>query len=199
MIRFNGEEIAELAGWTKNVLKSGARKGAISAANRLVSIIQTEVIPNENPPPVDIGTFRMGFRAEPTDDGAVVINTAPHAKIIEYGARAENIKVGRKMIDALVEWIMRKGLVLTPKGLKIIHRTFKTPESRKTAETEARQLAWAIAQNMKKRGIFNRNDEKGLQITRKALKRGRAMIIKEVITEIKKAIKSENPRSLPKV
>ncbi len=69
------------------------------------------------------------------------------AGIIEDGARAENIKVGKIMIDALEAWVKRKGI---GKG-----------------EMEPRQIAWAIAISMKKRGIFNGG--KGLKILAKAV------------------------------
>lgn len=130
---------------------------ALSAATRTVSHIQNELIPQENPPPVDIGAYRAGWQATPTEKGADISNTLPYAGIIEDGARAENIKIGRLMIAALAEWVIRKRIVLAMRG-----------KSKADLMQRAESVAWGIAINMKKRGIFNRDGNQGLHIAEKA-------------------------------
>lgn len=135
-----------------------ANRAILAAAQKVVQRATTVVIPAEPRPPVDRRIYAAGFKAKPLKDGALVQNTAPHASIVEYGARAENIKIGRKMIDALAAWIIRKGIVQKGRGAK----------GKEEAEKKARQIAWAIALNMKAKGIFN--EGKGLRILEKALK-----------------------------
>ena len=116
--------------------RAAAVRGLHASAARGVQIIQTELIPNRVPQPVDRGLFRAGWRFFPDADGAWLTNVEPHASSVENGVRAENVKPGRKMIAALAEWAARKGLA--EKG------------------EEAVQAAWAIAKAMKRRGIFGK-------------------------------------------
>src|ERR1019366_772147 len=107
-------DLARAPEWVRSLegkMHKAALRGLLSAAHRTVSVIVTEIIPREERAPVDRGVYRAGWRARKLDDGALVYNNTPHAGIIEHGARAENIKVGKRMIDALTEWIVRKGLV----------------------------------------------------------------------------------------
>src|ERR1700677_3188412 len=109
----------------------------------------------------------------------------PYASVIENGAQAANVKIGRAMIDALAEWARRKGLNgHDPKG-----------RSSPDAYAQARQIAWAIARAMQGtakvegKGIFNRNGEQGLGIARKAAKRVAEFVGEEVNREIKRGLK----------
>lgn len=149
----------------KGDLRDAAEKGLLSAAARLVAHIQTVTIPQADPQPVDRGMYKAGWRYKAIKGGAEVYNTTPQAPIIEYGAKAANIKVGRKMIDALAQWVRRKGIAKD--------------------EREARQIAFAIAFTMKKKGIFNGG--KGLRILEKATERAPEFIRQEVDREIKRA------------
>lgn len=159
-------------------LRGAALAGLRSAAHRTVQYIVAEVIPGENPQPVDRGMYRAGWRARDLPDGAMVTNTVPWAPIVEYGARAENIKIGRKMIDALAEWIRRKGIGST--------RT-RTGKVKKVTKEDARAIAWAIAMSMKKRGIFNRGENKGgLRVFEKASRKIPVFIREEILREIRK-------------
>lgn len=133
-------------------------------ANRVVSIIQNELIPSANPQPVDRGMYRAGWKAALIEKGAEVTNSLPYASIIEYGARAENIKIGRKMLDALAEWAQRKGIA--------------------EDDVEAGQIAWAIARSMQKRGIFNGGT--GLRILEKAMARVPDIFREEMAKALKK-------------
>lgn len=170
------EELPAFHGWLSDAIKNGVRKGALSAAERLVEIITTEIIPDGNPPPVFMGAYRAAWHAEPTPEGADVVNTIPYAPIIEYGARGENIKISKPMLDALTEWVVRKGLVGKP------GHTGSTKSQQQAVQ--ARSIAWAIAVHMKKTGIFNREGQQGLRIGEKALVKGRSMIAGEIAREI---------------
>lgn len=177
MQSFTTDQLDKFGDWLKKGLAKGARRGLLSAAERMVSIIQTEVIPGESPPPIDRRVYAAGWRAEPTEKGADVVNTVPYASIIEKGARAENIKIGRAMIDALTSWILRKGLAGKP----------ARSQSAKTQQAvDARNIAWAIAISMKRKGIFNR-DGQGLRISEKA----RALAVKFIPEEVAREIKRE--------
>lgn len=158
-------------------LKKAARRAALSACARTVQIIVTELIPGENPQPVFDAHYKQAWRAEPHDMGADVVNTIPYASVIEYGARAENIKIGKAMIEALTEWVRRKGLV-GPRP--------RTAKARATQEDEARQVAWAIAVSMKQKGIFNRGGKKGLRIAERASKRIGKIFLEEFARERKR-------------
>lgn len=141
-----------------------ARRAILSTAHRVVQKITTVTIPAEPRPPIDRRVYAAGWGAKPTSDGAMIQNTVPHAGIIEDGARAENIKVGRAMIDALEAWVKRKGI---GKG-----------------EMTPRQVAWAVAMSMKKRGIFNGG--KGLKILAKAVKGLEVIFAEELKREIER-------------
>jgi hypothetical protein len=167
--------IADAPAWTRKLqadLHKAAMRGLLSAGQRLVGVIQTEIIPREPRVPVDRGIYKAGWRARATPKGAVVSNATPAAAIIEHGARAKNIKIGRAMVDALTEWVLRKGLVAQGKG-KI---------ERAAARVQAQGLAWAIARDMQKRGIFDKGN--GLGILAKAMKRAPQIIKEEVAREI---------------
>ncbi len=114
--------------------REAALKGLHSAAMRAVQIIQTEIIPSRVPQPVDRGLFRAGWRWKPESTGALIYNVEPHAAFVEFGVRAGNVKIGKKMILALAEWAVRKKLA--EPGKKAI------------------AAAWAIAKTMQRRGIF---------------------------------------------
>jgi hypothetical protein len=89
----------------------------------------------------------------------------PYAAIIEYGARGENIKIGRKMIEALAAWAKRHGMVGPEPG-------------------DDTRVAWGIATNLAKRGIFN--EGKGLRILEKSLKKLQPILDEEYAREIKR-------------
>jgi hypothetical protein len=176
--RFTMKELAGVEWWVNDKIRQGAKRGLLSLANRMVGIIVNDVIPNENPQPVDTRHFAMGWRAEPTEHGARVLNTLPYASIIEYGARAENIKIGRVMIDALTEWVIRKGIAGAPQRSK---------SGKLQQQVNARNIAWAIAMAMKKRGIFNRDDARGgLRVGEKGLAKVLPFAKQEVAAEINK-------------
>lgn len=167
------ESSEEFAVFIEDSLKQAARRAILGACLRVVQKISTEVIPAEPKPPIDRRVYAAGWRAKAIPNGALIQNTVPYSSVIERGAKAENIKVGKKMIDALTEWVMRKGLVGAGKGA-----------AANDARAEARKIAWAIAMSMKKRGIFDGGE--GLHILAKALKGFQEIFRKELGVEIKR-------------
>ena len=171
--------------WLHQGLREAAVKGARQAAIRLVGIIQNEIIPNTQPrAPVGVsGAYRAGWRPENTEHGADVVNTVPYAPIIEGGARAENVKISRAMIDALTEWVRIKGLA--GRSLGKAGRAGRAPTG--DVLTEARQIAWAIAMHFKQVGIFNGG--KGLRVAERATARAPALLREEVRRALAEALR----------
>jgi hypothetical protein len=140
---------------------AAARAGLLKAANRGLQVLITEIIPSRSPQPVDRGTYRAGWKVEVIDpDRVAIMNPEPHAVFIEFGVRAENVKIGRAMLEALSEWAKRKGLAHT--------------------NQEAVGVAWAIAKAMQKKGIFNRN-RPGLRILEELVTKRIDNILKEEV------------------
>lgn len=127
-------------------MRDAAYKGLVMAGARGLAVLLSEIIPKRIPQPVDRGVYRAGWKLRVGPEYVEIYNDEPVAPIIEDGARASNIKVGRALIQALASWSLRKGLASSPK--------------------EALSIAWAIATKMKERGIFNRNGQQGLGILR---------------------------------
>ncbi len=168
-------------------LRQRARRGLVSAAHRLVGVIQNEIIPSEPRVPVDRGLYRAGWRVVPEEDSVWVRNDTPHALFIEEGVRGDNVKVGRAMIDALQEWVIRKGLV----GKGAPSRNSRGQFSAAQRDQTARRVAWAIAQSMRKNGIFAAG--KGLHI----LKRARAQLPRLIDEEVRREIRRARQESKP--
>lgn len=160
-------------------MRDAAMRGLHSAALRTVQHIQIEIIPSITPEPVGRGAYKAGWHVEPLPNGYVVVNNLLQAVFIEHGVRAENVKIGRKLIDALTEWVRMKGIGATVKttkgGLKKVV---------KATQEEARGIAWAIAKNMKKVGIFNKGN--GWNVLGRANKMAPQFIREEVAREMKK-------------
>ena len=145
-------------------LRKAVVRGIHSAAIRLVGLIQTSIIPSLHPTPVDRGVWRAGWKYEQLEDGSEIYNDEPHAPFIDFGVRAENVKPGKKMIDALAAWVERKGLV--SKG------------------ESARSIAFAIANRMKKRGIFNQGA--GFRVIQQVENRADGILKQEISRELSK-------------
>lgn len=154
-------------------------RGLQSAGLRLLQHITTGVLPTikdertGHGPPIDRGVYRASWRARKVLTGVVVESTLPYASIIEWGAKAENIVIGREMIAELTDWVIRKGLVKNaPKGDKVARYQ------------EARSIAWAIAVSMKRCGIFNGGQ--GLRVLEKASEKIGEFVHEEVDRELKR-------------
>lgn len=153
-------------------MRRAAEKGLYSAGLRMVRHIQTVVIPATERdvegarPPVDRGAYRAAWLLAKLGPREVLVsNSLPYAAVIEEGARAANVKVGRAMIDALAAWVVRKGIV-----------------GRKEGPMAARSVAWAIAKKMQKDGIFNKG--RGLRVLERAMKSAPQFLREEVEREL---------------
>jgi hypothetical protein len=168
------------SGW-----REAAFRGLVAAGHRTVEHIVADVIPSfGDRMPVDRGAYRAGWRVQPVkaEWKVVVVNTAPHAAFIEHGVRAANVKIGRKMIEALAEWVRRKGI-----GGRTVVSSSGRERRVRASNAEATAMAWAIAKSMQKVGIFNRGGEQGLGVLRKAERRVPEFIKEEVERELSKA------------
>jgi hypothetical protein len=163
------EQAPAWVGRLEGELKRAALRGLYSAAQRMVGVVG-ETIANESRVPVDRGIYKAGWRARALPDGATYSNATPHGVLIEDGVRADHVKPGRQMIDALAAWVVRKGLVGAARGVE--------------AAAEGRRIAWAIAKSMQKKGIFNNGG--GLKIMAKANRRLPAILEEEVRREIER-------------
>jgi hypothetical protein len=179
VITFDIKQYVELTQYLQQNVSSALNRGIGSAAFRVLQdiVVTVQGMP-ERERPFNQGAYLAGWHVEPTAVGADVVNDAPHAPHIEWGVRADHVKIGRKMIDALAEWAVRKGLL--GKGPGSIQE--------RSAGDDAQSLAWAIAKNMQKVGIFNRNGREGLRIAEDAARRSPALIIEEVRAEIQAAL-----------
>lgn len=160
--------------------RKAALKGIMSAASKLQQQIITDIIPKTKPVPVDRGIYRAGWRIEPRDNGAALFNHVAWAPFIEFGVKPDQVKPGRAMIQALAEWVKRKGIggktKKTKKGGPVLVQ--------KVSMTEALQIAWAIAMSMKKKGIHGKN---GRGILKRVLKNAPKIIEEHVTREVMKA------------
>ena len=180
MPTFKISEYEQLQRYLDKGLEDGVQRGLLSAAYRLIGVVQNEIIPAVKLPPIFDGAYRAAWKAATIVGGAQLYNDMPYAPVIEDGAAAANIKIGRAMIDALTEWARRKGLTGHAPGKR------NSPEAR----ADARQIAWAIARSMQGaggkegKGIFNRDGKKGLGIAAEAAKRAPDIVREEVASEI---------------
>ena len=172
---FFGDEVAK-------AIQEGARAGLYSAAQRHVQHIQTQVIPATVPEPADRGVYRAGWKAERTPDGALIVNSVPHAPHIEKGVRAHNVKVGARMVSAIEEWVVRKGLA-KPRVANRVAWAIVT-----SMAASVRVTRGGVVKNIKGggRGIFNGG--KGLRVMERANKDLPDTIREEVAREVERAL-----------
>ena len=78
-------------------IKKAEKAAALRGRNHLVSIT-----------PVDMGVMRAAWQVRDGGDGVEIENDAPHAGIIERGARPH--KVSQAGREALADWARRKGI-----------------------------------------------------------------------------------------
>ena len=149
-------------------MQKAGKRGLYSAALRLSTHIQTVIIPQTTPQPVDRGVYKAGWGAqsvEKTPDGAEIYNTTPTAAHIEHGVK--NVKIGRAMIQALAEWAKRKGVA--------------------SGDADSLSVAWAIAKRLQQTGIFRQGQ--GLQVFARAALELPRFIREEVKRELEKELK----------
>ena len=177
----------EFSRFLKQGIEKSLHNALMSTATRMVSAINTEIIPRIRPyPPVDRGLFRGGFRVKSlTKAKVLILNAVPHAPFVEYGVRAENIKPGRAMITALTAWVRRKGI--GAKSSSIIRKGTPNQRLNKPDIATATGIAWAIATKMKKKGIFNgAAQDGGMQVLKKAVEKFDVYFREEIAYELDK-------------
>lgn len=174
-VKFDISQSEEVAKHLEMSIEDVGKRALLATAMRVVQHITTVIIPQQKPQPVDRGAYRAGWRAKRIPEGAEVVNTVLQSLFIEDGVRGENVKIGRKMIDALAAWVRRKGIGSKPG---------KNGKMRKPSVDEARDIAWAIAVAMKKKGIFNGGA--GFKVLAKALKIVENAFAQELKTEIER-------------
>ncbi len=158
-------------------MKEAAKKGLLSAAIRTVSDVQNVAIPSTAPMPVDRGIYKAGWKAEAIENGAKVYNDVPYAAIIEDGGQAKNVVLGRKLIDAIAQWVQRKGIGGTTTVSKSgIARVAKV------SKTEAVGIAFAIVKSLQARGLFRGT---GLQVFARVARNIPKYIEEEVAKEFR--------------
>jgi len=129
-----------------------------------------------------------GWQVQATQRGADLYNAdMPVAAIIEYGVPKESVKPGQSMIEALKEWVLRKGLAPRTETLASGKARGLNADQQDAA---ALQIARAIAWKMKRyTGIFNRDDIPGggLRILERTLNKYAVPYIRaEIIREIRR-------------
>lgn len=188
-------------------------KASTELALRMLQDIQLRIIPGSTPyAPVDRGIYRAAWKYRGAlaygGKGGVgageltIYNTAPHAPFIEYGVRASNVKPGKAMIDALTEWVIRKGIVkaapapkATVMGTAAISILTGAKAGKASARkvkamqknlllAEARAAAFAIANNMQKHGIFKGTGLKVLETAVANLKPRVSVAIGNAIAQV---------------
>ena len=189
MPSFGINEIDGLIRYTGEHVQAAARRGVLSAAFRIMRdiVVSIDALP-ERERPVDQGAYLAAWRVEPTPEGADVYNDAPHAPVIEYGGRASigggGWQVGRRMIEALSEWVVRKGLVGQGRG----------SHQARALEDEAQSMAWAIAKGMMKRGMFNQGSHPradprgGLRLMERQVANVARVVVEEIAAELRDAL-----------
>lgn len=152
-----------------------ATAGLRLAAIRGLRVLTTQIIPSRIPhPPVDRGVYRAAWKTASIPGGAEIYNDEPHAKFIEFGVRASNVKIGRAMIAALTEWVIRK-------------RIEKDPD-------KARSIAWAIARSAQSKSglaFFAGPHGSGFRILHELTRQQLPGIIRE---EVERQLKKVRPR-----
>lgn len=187
---FKLDESGPMADYIGGQIRKAGLAALVATANRVVNHITTVEIPGVTPhQPVDRAMYRAGWHAKPIPNiGAEINNSLPYASIIEYGAKAENIKPGVKMVEALMEWVKRKGL-----ASKIVTNRRGKQALQKGTELEVYQIAVAIAFSLKKKGIFNGG--KGLRILEKSLKHVSEWLPEEFEHEVQRAFKGPGSKA----
>lgn len=122
------DEFARILSRLDDKIEKAVIRGLQSAAMRLQGMVVQEIDQAEPHPAVDRGELRNSTHFERTEFGAIVSTIAPHAGMMEYGARPFFPPV-----EALKGWVLRKGLA--------------------SEEAEAESVAYAIALHISKMGI----------------------------------------------
>lgn len=179
-------ELPKVLASHEKTLPKAIRAGIRLAAERGRSLLVRES-------PVDQGQYKNSWRIRETSDGPSIVNDAPHAGIIEKGARPHG--VNREGIEALTAWALRKLMSgqlasKTPasdpaKKYRNQYGSWAGRQKRSKTpalEKEARGIAFAIAAKFKKYG------QKGLFIVDRNMPKLSKFLAAEVARQIKQAL-----------
>jgi hypothetical protein len=127
-------------------------------------IIQEEIAMTEPHEPVDRGTYKAAWTAEPVENGARIYNPLPYAAVIEHGRRP-----GKRQPPpgVLVDWIRRKD--------------FRHESGRDLTAAEVRGLAYVIGKKIAEKGV------PGKKILERSMERLEPLIL----DEIRKAVEAQ--------
>jgi hypothetical protein len=121
-------------------------RGAFRAANRA----RTRLV---RVSPVDQGQYKNSWTIKEVKSFfrryVVVVNDAPHAGIIELGARPH--KVNREGIEALKEWAKRHMLLGAQRAVRRVRKANRA-SVQADVDAEATRVAFAIAKKIEKYG-----------------------------------------------
>lgn len=152
-------------------IRDACIRGLRSGALILHRTVVIEIGQSTPYPAVDTGELRNSVDTEFTDQGAIVDVKAPHAAVMEHGARPF-----RPPLAPLIEWVKRKGLARGSLGTKPRGTSREVWRSRE--EAEAVRIARAVQRKIAKDGIAPRH------YFAKAVVRANPMIRAEVDLEL---------------
>lgn len=125
-IKITGNRVGEALAFESRRASTSLRDASLAAARRMVPYLANQA---DSRKITDRGIYKAGFKARRRPNGAENVNDAPHAGIIELGARPH--KVSAAGIKAIARWAVRK------LGLK---------------REEAQSAAWGIAKKLEAEG-----------------------------------------------
>lgn len=134
-------ELRRRARGAKREILRGIRSAAVRG--------RTEIVGRTNEADkVYLGHFKNAWRILSLggDKGWELVNDAPHAGIVERGARPH--KVGMAAVEAIREWVRRKGLRVSVGGGK--PRALTASEA--ADDPVVNQMTWAIVQKIEREG-----------------------------------------------
>ena len=155
MFVLNPNQFAELLRKMPKALRGGVVQGLQNAGLHLERDVVVEI---ERKKVVDTGELKQSVTTTKTKNGAIVSVNAPHAAVMEYGARPFT-----PPFAPILAWVKRKQLLpigprTTPQPAKLrpgasgpVFRERAYVKNRE--EEDQKQIAWAIVNKIKREGI----------------------------------------------
>lgn len=130
-------------------IKRAVQRGLVGAAIKVRSELET-TIAESDPPPVNTGEFRAGWRVTMTKTGALVGNATPQSVWTERGRQPGPVSAeGRR---AIALWVKRKGLAHRMLDAEGRGRTASGRYRKSDVDEAADRLAFVIARKIAERG-----------------------------------------------
>lgn len=168
------DQVGEFLHVTDANIRRCVEQAARAAAHRLKAHLVAET---SRLGVVDMGIYKNSFVVR----DKTVTNEAPHAGIIELGARPH--KVSLQGVIAIAEWVVRKLRLRKERTTAQRSRSkdpTKTHSMRRLKWPEAMKIAWAIAKKIEREG------QKPRHIMRDALPQARAFFHHELTRRLEK-------------